>query len=210
VEEFLNSGQVDRIQQLIQKLRADGLVIHVNPLQEFCQPEGDRFGKAAIDTITELLEIADYPIIVKEVGQGMGPQSLRSLLKLPLEAIEFAAFGGTNFALVELLRSDEAPKEFFQPLAYVGHSAEDMLNSVNHLVDSEKDIKCRQLIISGGISSFLDGYYLIKKSTLPAIYGQASAFLRHARGEYDELQAYIKYQVEGLRLAEAYLRIREK
>jgi isopentenyl-diphosphate delta-isomerase len=210
VQEFLDRGETLRIRELIDKLRADGLVIHVNPLQEFCQPEGDRFTKAPIDTISELLDSCDYPVIVKEVGQGMGPRSLKALLQLPLEAIEFAAYGGTNFAMVELLRSGSAPREFYKPVAYVGHDAEDMIETINTLAGSGMDIQCRQLIISGGISDFLDGYYLINRSRLPAIYGQASAFLRHAREDYEKLHEFISYQVRGLQLAGAYLTLKEK
>ncbi len=130
VEELLAEGQPERMQKLIDKLKADGLVIHVNPLQEFCQPEGDRFEKPPVETMQELLELADYPVIVKEVGQGMGPESLKALLKLPIEAIEFAAYGGTNFTLVELLRSESVPREFYRPIAYVGHTASEMVDSI--------------------------------------------------------------------------------
>ncbi len=84
-----------------------------------------------------------------------------------------------------------------------------MVQTLNYLFETEVCIKCPQLIISGGISNFLDGYYLINKSRLPAIYGQASSFLRYARGDYDKLQEYINYQVKGLQLAEAYLTLKE-
>jgi len=134
--------QTDRIRTLLDKLRADGLVVHVNPIQEWCQPEGDRIVRPPIETIRELLEFADYPVIIKEVVQGMGPRSLRALLKLPIEAIEFAAFGGTNFAMVELMRADPQAREFYQPLSFVGHDAEEMTDTVNRLVRSLKDIKC--------------------------------------------------------------------
>ena len=46
-------------------------------------------------------------VIVKEVGQGMGPQSLKALYSLPIQAIDFAAGGGTNFAKLEIFRSNE-------------------------------------------------------------------------------------------------------
>jgi isopentenyl-diphosphate delta-isomerase len=210
VEEFISAGQTGRIRELLDKLQADGLVIHVNPLQEFCQPEGDRFLRPPIDTIREILEIGNFPVIVKEVGQGMGPESLKALLKLPLEAIEFAAFGGTNFSLVELSRSDPMSREFYRPLAYVGHDAESMVDSVNRIVKNDEDIQCRQLIISGGITDFLDGYYLINKSRLPAIYGQAGGFLKHARDTYEKLQDYIQFQLSGLRIAETYLTVKEQ
>lgn len=209
LENMIRDRQMDKLSALVSKLRADGLMIHVNPFQEWFQPEGDRLQKSALESVQALLEVADFPVVVKEVGQGMGYQSLRELLRLPLAAIEFAAFGGTNFALVELLRSDPSQKELFEPLSKVGHDAPQMVNMINDIVQNETgSIRCRQLIISGGIKSFLDGYYLINKSALPAIYGQASGFLKHARGEYSELQTYMQHQVKGLQLAYAFLRIR--
>jgi isopentenyl-diphosphate delta-isomerase len=205
IEEFIESNSLHRILTLLDRLHADGLVVHVNPIQEWCQPEGDHFKNAPIDTLKRLLDQTDFRVIVKEVGQGMGPQSLRALMKLPLEAIEFAAFGGTNFTMVELDRSTPAMKIHYKPLTSVGHTAEDMVDLANHIFDTEPEILCRQLIISGGIKTFLDGYYLVKKSRLPAIYGQASGFLLHAREYYEKLREYVDYQVKGWQLAEAYL-----
>jgi isopentenyl-diphosphate delta-isomerase len=189
----------------LDRLQADGLVIHVNPLQEWCQPEGDRIRTAPIETIQKLLDQLDIRVIVKEVGQGMGPESLRALMKLPLEAIEFAAFGGTNFALVELARSSPAMQANYEPFTAVGHTAVEMVDLTNHIYDTEPEILCRQLIISGGIKTFLDGFYLVKKSRLQAIYGQASGFLMHATESYEKLQEFVSYQVKGWQLAEAYL-----
>jgi isopentenyl-diphosphate delta-isomerase len=209
VEEFLAAGHTDRITRLLDRLRADGLVVHVNPIQEWCQPEGDRINRPPLETLGEFLELAEYPVIVKEVGQGMGPLSLKALLKLPLAAIEFAAFGGTNFARVELQRSDPKSLEFYRPVSLVGHDAEEMTEMVNRLVETEKNIRCRQLIISGGIRDFLQGYYLISRSKLPAVYGQASGFLQHARENYETLREYVSSQVRGLQLAKAYLTPKE-
>ena len=205
IEEFIESNSVDRIHSLLERLQADGLVVHVNPLQEWCQPEGDHFRSSPIDTIKRLLDRTDFRVIVKEVGQGMGPVSLRALMKLPLEAIEFAAFGGTNFALVELARSAPAMRAHYEILTTLGHTAEEMVDFANHIFDTEPEVLCRQLIISGGIKTFLDGFYLVKKSRLPAIYGQASGLLMHARENYETLQEYVAYQVKGWQLAEAYL-----
>jgi len=209
LEEFLKSKSADRIRILLDRLQADGLVVHINPIQEWCQPEGDRLEKPPLETLEEFLELADYPVIVKEVGQGMGPLSLKALLKLPLAAIEFGAFGGTNFTLLELGRSDPKSMELYRPLAFVGHDAAEMLDTINTLVDSETDIRCRELIISGGIRDFLDGYNLLSRSRLPAVYGQASGFLRHAMESYETLQEYVRLQVRGLQLAKAYLTPKE-
>lgn len=207
VEQWLQSNQQDNIRKIVQILRADGLIIHVNPLQEYLQAEGDRFKSKPLDTIKKMLEQFSFPIIVKEVGQGMGPNSLKELLQLPLQAIEFAAFGGTNFSVLEMQRQSSDSDRVFLPLTKVGHTAEEMVNFCNQIVDTNK-ILCKQIIISGGVRNFLDGYYLIGKSKIPAIYGQASNFLKYAMDDYETLRAYVLSQIRGLNLANSYLKIK--
>ena len=209
LEELIDDNKLYLVNTLLEKLRADGLIIHVNPLQEWLQPEGDRFKKSPIETIERVLEKINAPIIVKEVGQGMGYQSLKRLFQLPLAAVDFAANGGTNFAKVELLRSDEQKQNIFQQLAYVGHSAEEMTLMTNQLIkDLGNEMRCKEVIISGGVKNFLDGYYLINKLVLPSVYGQASSFLKHARGDYQDLFDYVEMQVQGLELANAFLTLK--
>ena len=72
VEKLLKEKNEQSIVNLVGALRADGLIVHVNPLQEYFQPEGDKITKAPLDTIQQLLKKVDVPLIVKEVGQGNG------------------------------------------------------------------------------------------------------------------------------------------
>lgn len=209
VEILLAENKLDQIKRLIEKLQTDGLIIHINPLQEWMQPEGNRIKNPPIETIERLLEKVSYPVIVKEVGQGMGSESLLKLLQLPLAAVDFGAFGGTNFSLVELLRQEKGNIEKFEPFIRAGHTAGQMLDMVNHLVETRNDLKCGQLIISGGIRSYLDGYYHVSRSKLPAIYAHASAFLKHSQGEYEPLRRFVAGQIEGYRMAQALLKIRQ-
>ncbi len=209
LEQLLEANELWRIDALLDKLRADGLIIHVNPLQEWLQPEGDQIKYPPIETIQRLLEVTSTKLIVKEVGQGMGYESLKALLQLPLDAIDFAASGGTNFAKLELLRSDNTQQAIYEQIALIGHSAAEMVDMTNHILQMLGDkVLCRQIIISGGIQNFMDGYYLMQKLQLNSIYGQASAFLKHARGDYDTLFQYISAQIKGLELANAFLNVR--
>lgn len=208
IEELLVRNQVHRASELVKKLQADGLIIHINPMQEWFQPEGDILSMSPIDTIQKFMDQFSLPLIVKEVGQGMGPESLKRLLQLPLQAIEFAAFGGTNFARVELLRDEHAEKELFEPLSYIGEDANSMLEYVNRIVEQEDPV-CKELIISGGIKTFLDGYYLVKKSNLPAVYGMASTFLKYAQEDYEQLRNFVHSQVRGLEMAYSFLTLKE-
>ncbi len=209
IEQLIDQKETGRIAGLLEKLRADGLIVHVNPLQEAMQPEGDLFRRPPLETIEDLLQQFDFKVIVKEVGQGFGPASLRALLQLPLEAVEFAAAGGTNFSKLELLRSDPMRQMVFEKIAAVGHSAAEMLGFVNALA-AELGERCRvgHLVISGGVRDFLDGYYLLRKSALPAVYGQASGFLKYAQGDYADLRAFAAAQIRGLELANAFLTVR--
>jgi isopentenyl-diphosphate delta-isomerase len=204
IERLIAEKKIDLIKSLIDKLRADGLIVHVNPMQEWLQPEGDVISRAPIDTITELLNNFQQPVIVKEVGQGFGPASLKALMDLPLAAIDLAANGGTNFSKLELLRAGDLHKESYGPLMNIGHSAEEMLGWINQMEQKNN----KQIIISGGIKDFLDGYYLISSCKYSAIYGQASGFLKHARGDYQDLFDYVNLQVEGLKLAKTFLKVR--
>jgi isopentenyl-diphosphate Delta-isomerase len=209
LEELVLKDDISAVNRLVQRLRADGLIIHVNPLQEWLQPEGDLFSQPPVDTIRSFMEMVKYPVIVKEVGQGMGPESLRALLEMPLEAIELAAYGGTNFARLELMRSDEFKQQYYGPVSRIGHDAFEMVDMINEIVDGKGTVRCKQVIISGGINSFLDGYYLVNRCKLPAIYGQASGFLKYATQSYQELKKFVEYQVEGIKLAKAYFVIKD-
>lgn len=211
MEQLLQQKAVDKVDELVAKLRVDGLIIHVNPLQEWLQPEGDVLNQRPIDTIEEFLSQSNVPVIVKEVGQGMGKESLKALMKLPVQAIEFAAHGGTNFSKLELLRSDSVHQELYGILSQVGHSAEQMVEYVNQILEeSPSEVQCRQYIISGGIKTFLDGHYCMERINGNAIYGQASSLLKHAAESYEALHNYIQSQIEGLKLAKAYLKVNKE
>jgi len=209
VEDLVVKNQLFKITDLLNKLDADGLIIHINPMQEWLQPEGDKIQHPPIDTIQRLLNKLDIKLIVKEVGQGMGPKSLETLFSLPIEAVEFAAIGGTNFAKLELTRGSENDTNLYENLAYIGHTATEMVGFANTiLAHLGNKALCKQVILSGGVKDFLDGHYLLQKIDCSAVYGQASAFLKHAIGTYEELEHFVQKQLQGLALAKAFLKVK--
>lgn len=209
IEEELKNNKAKRIEELVKRLQADGLIVHVNPLQEWLQPEGDKITAPPIDTIRKVLDKVKFKIIVKEVGQGMGYESLKALFQLPLAAIDFAAHGGTNFSKVELLRSNKQQQTMFNEVAHIGHGAAEMVDFANDVLKELGDkALCKEVIISGGVKSFLDGYYLTRKINCKSVYGQGSALLERAKEAYAPLRDYLSGQVSGLELSNAYLRVR--
>lgn len=210
IEKILQTKEGNRIHDLVDKLGADGLFIHVNPTQEWLQPEGDMFTRPAIETISELIDLVNnkYKLFVKEVGQGFGPKSLEKLFKLKIDGLEFGAFGGTNFASIEIMRNQQGHTDFMYPLATFGHNAYEMVEMINKIV-TKNQVYCKQIIVSGGIKNFLDGYYLTQKSSLPAVYGMAGVILRHAISSRKDLFDFIKAEIEGFKYAKNFLEIRQ-
>ncbi|HET8962695.1 MAG TPA: hypothetical protein VFM99_02270, partial [Chitinophagales bacterium] len=132
-----------------------------------------------------------------------------ALLQLPLAAIEFGALGGTNFSKLELLRTSSANAKIYEMLIKVGHTAEEMVEFINAASMQLGDkVKCSEIIVSGGVNGFLDGYYCLEKLQFNAVYAQASAFLKYAKEDIVLLREYVKTQVDGLALCKNYLTVR--
>lgn len=209
IEELIATNSLDKVKELLKKLEADGLIIHINPFQEFIQPEGDKIRTSPEITLRKVLDQLNISIVVKEVGQGFGPNSLKAMMQMPLDAIEFGAFGGTNFSTLELSRTSEMPRAQYRSLAYIGHPAMEMVDMINKIKEKQGDhVMCKEFIVSGGISNFLDGYYGIKKLECNAVYGMASGFLQYALKPYDHLVEQVEKHIEGLKIANAFLRVR--
>ena len=203
LEQILDAGKTHLIHEMIKKIEATGLIIHLNPLQEWFQPEGDRYQKSPLHILQNFLPMANYPVIVKEVGQGMGPKSLEALLQLPIAAIEFGAFGGTNFSLLENLRKDGG--DLKRPFIKVGHTASEMVEFINGL-----SVQDKEFIISGGIRNVLDGYELITRCKGHSVMGLANAFLAPALESYESVSNYFNSFRESLLTAKGILNIRGK
>lgn len=212
VEKLVHTNNLGKLTDLIERLESDGLIIHVNPLQEWFQQEGDKFLYPPIETIAKYCEATSHlgkKLIVKEVGQGMGMRSLKSLLDLPVDAIELASFGGTNFSKLELLRKTSSERLSAEALATVGHTSLEMIGFLNTLYSSHPQYKNKQIIISGGVENFLDGFYLKEMLAFSSIIGQAKNFLKHAEN-YEDLRRFTKDQVDGLKMARAFLSVKQK
>jgi len=181
LEQYVWQGKSSSIHEVVARLEATGLIVHINPLQEWFQKEGDQYLHSPLETLSKFLENVSYPVIVKEVGQGFGPKSLLALLKLPLAAVELSAFGGTNFSLLEKLRHESS--QFKSGMVYVGHSNEEMIDFLNTL-----PLAHQNFIISGGIQSPLDAFYYSSKLKAPSVIGMAQLFLGPAQMSYEVLR----------------------
>lgn len=98
---------IDEARKIVKMIGANALVVHLNPLQELVQPEGEPRYKGVLDKISELVKSMDVPVIVKEVGAGISREVAIKLEMAGVSAINVAGAGGTSWAGVEKLRADK-------------------------------------------------------------------------------------------------------
>ena len=99
----------ERAERLVSLLEADGLTVHLNPIQEAVQPEGEPdFSGVAAGIAAVVERLAPLPVVVKEVGFGMDAADVALLRDAGVAAIDVAGAGGTNWALVEGRRDERA------------------------------------------------------------------------------------------------------
>ncbi|MBU1659979.1 MAG: type 2 isopentenyl-diphosphate Delta-isomerase [Chloroflexi bacterium] len=107
----LNYGYgVDHCRRAVEMIAADALILHLNPLQEAVQPDGDtRFAGLLhkIEAVCKALRAQGIPVIVKEVGWGISEQAARQLVDAGVSAINVAGAGGTSWAQVEMHRAQD-------------------------------------------------------------------------------------------------------
>lgn len=101
---FANLGSEatpEMAQKAVDMIEANGLQIHLNAVQELVMPEGDRTFKGILQRIEKIVHAVQVPVIVKEVGFGIGGPQARRLAEVGVTAIDVGGKGGTNFARIE-------------------------------------------------------------------------------------------------------------
>lgn len=136
--------------RLVEMLDADGLSVHLNPLQEAVQPEGQpRFGDVLERIAATAKALAPRPVVVKEVGFGMDPADVRALAEAGVAAVDVAGAGGTNWALIEG-RRDPRAGDLAAPFADWG------VPTARAVADAAAAAPSLPLIASGGLRHGVD------------------------------------------------------
>ncbi|MBV9440485.1 MAG: type 2 isopentenyl-diphosphate Delta-isomerase, partial [Candidatus Eremiobacteraeota bacterium] len=104
----LNYGvRIDDARRLVDALEANALYLHLNPLQEALQREGDTNFRLLEPKIAALCGALEVPVVAKSVGSGIAPGTAARLVDCGVAAIDVAGAGGTSWARVEGKRSGD-------------------------------------------------------------------------------------------------------
>ncbi|MEM1183164.1 MAG: type 2 isopentenyl-diphosphate Delta-isomerase [Acidobacteriota bacterium] len=111
----LNYGfGVAECRRAVDMIGADALALHLNPLQEAIQPEGQGDFRGLVPKIGHLVEELEVPVVVKEVGCGISGRTGAQLYDMGVRYFDAAGLGGTSWARIEAARAqDRDLGEFF-------------------------------------------------------------------------------------------------
>ncbi len=190
----LNRGTgVEDCRRLLELTSADALVLHLNPLQEALQPEGEPRFKGLLRRIDLLCASLGAPVIVKEVGFGLAEDIVAALFEAGVEAVDVAGAGGTSWSEVERHRLTGTAARIALSFRSWG------IPTTEAIVGARRAAGQGTVIASGGLR---DGMDVAKALALGAdLAGLAGPFLR-AAATGREAAADFAAELEGvLRLA---------
>jgi isopentenyl-diphosphate delta-isomerase len=139
---------VPRLTRALARVGANAVAVHINPLQEAMQESGDTDFTGSLDRLARLAEELDYPVLVKEVGHGIGEAAAELLRGMRIAAVDVAGAGGTSWARVEqVVRYGE-----------VRHPAvaDWGIPTAQALMEVRRTLPEMPLVASGGIRSGMD------------------------------------------------------
>ena len=148
----LTVAAVSDISNALKRVEADVLAVHTNPLQEAVQRNGDSDFSGSIDRLREVVGTLGYPVLLKEVGHGIGTSAVAELTgpsgESPVAAIDVAGAGGTSWSRVEqLVRYGELR---YPDLADWG------IPTARAIVEVREALPTIPLVASGGIRTGMD------------------------------------------------------
>lgn len=164
---------LDLARRAVDMIEADGLIIHLNPLQEAVQPGGDTDWRGTVDAIAQAALQLEVPLVIKEVGSGLSAAVASQLAQAGAACLDIAGLGGTHWAAVEAERATTpAQRAIAAAFSNWGVPTAEALQAVRQRLPH------MPLIASGGISNGVD---MAKAIALGAdIVGQAAAVLEAA------------------------------
>jgi isopentenyl-diphosphate Delta-isomerase len=148
----LTKDAVPDIVEALDRVGANALAVHTNPLQEAVQHNGDTDFAGSLDRLHDLTELLGYPVLLKEVGHGIGARAVGELLRRtgepPVAAIDVAGAGGTSWSRVEqLVRYGEVR---YPDLADWG------IPTAQAITEVRAELPAIPLVASGGIRTGMD------------------------------------------------------
>jgi isopentenyl-diphosphate delta-isomerase len=148
----LNSGYgVDQCRRAVDMVEADALILHLNPLQEAVQVDGDVDFSGLLAKIEVVCRQLGRPVIAKEVGWGISARVASRLVEAGVAAIDVAGAGGTSWSQVEMHLA-RTPMQARLAAAFVQWG----IPTAEAVASVRRQLPTIPLIASGGLRNGID------------------------------------------------------
>ena len=191
----LNYGyRVSECRRAVDMIGADALILHLNPLQEALQPDGNTNFAGLLTKIEQICSELSVPVVVKEVGWGISESVARKLADAGVAGIDVAGAGGTSWSEVERHRAHtQTENNIAAAFASWGIPTAESIQMARHGAPG------RILIASGGVRTGLDVAKSIALGTDAA--GMAAPLLKAANISRETVMAELQEVIEELRIS---------
>jgi len=150
--QLIKGNGVEEARKAVEMIKADALAVHLNPLHEAVQSEGEADFRAS-EKVKEIAHALEVPVIAKETGAGISAEEAKTLEGIGVKAIDIGGLGGTSWAAVEYYRAQRSKKDLGERL---GLTFWDWgIPTVSSLVEVRSSTRL-PVIASGGIRTGLD------------------------------------------------------
>lgn len=184
----------DEAMRIIDMISADALVVHLNPLQEACQPEGDRDWWGVGAALHALIRDLDVPVIIKETGAGISALTAQKLVAMGAAGIDVAGAGGTNWALVEGARGEGEDAQ-----AHAAAFADWGIPTARAIAEARNALPTTLLIGSGGVRHGVDAAKAIRLGA--DVVGVAGGVIQAATQSPEAVISHFQTMTRQLRTA---------
>ncbi len=185
---------LDECRRLVDLAGADALILHLNPLQEALQPEGDTNWSGLLRAIERICRQLSVPVVAKEVGWGISERAAGDLARVGVAAIDVAGAGGTSWSQVEMYRAQtETQRRIAAAFGDWG------LPTAESVQQARRGAPGLPIIASGGITNGVEGAKCIALGA--SLFGLARPFLRAATESASAVSEEIDVIVGQLRIA---------
>ncbi len=177
------------LQQAISMIDADGLFLHLNPLQEAIQPEGNTNFSQLLPKLQALIPQISKPIIIKEVGNGISRDVAKKLFSIGIKTIAVEGSGGTNWATIEGARAQSPLGDLFASWGM----------PTSQCIEECVSLEGLTVIAGGGIR---DGIAMAKSLALGAsVVSIGKPILRATLESYEVAEQYVLNLINTVKIA---------
>jgi isopentenyl-diphosphate delta-isomerase len=185
---------IEHCKAAVDALEADGLILHLNALQEALMEKGNTNFSGLLRKIEKVCKSVGVPVVIKEVGWGISGDNAKRLIEAGAAAIDVAGAGGTSWSEVERHRTQDKSRQAVAA-AFRGWG----IPTAQALSEIHAELPETIVIASGGIRNGVEAAKCLALGA--SMVGMASPFLKAVAESSDALHKMLDIISRQIRIS---------